>query len=233
MTFIYGATFGKMRLVGLRPGYRTFLKAQPHLQAAWEQAAENYRQSYRLATDAMRNTLADIQAADRDADTSFEAQLRKKVGSCVPVVAARHQLNGYLQQELYVLRDNLLGIRPTSKRPMMKSRYDLNRELLQIIIDRCHKAEVTFIPYVVPLHPLEENPYIPKEYADFKHWLGEVTQARGVPILNLEELVPAGEWGKPKAGHDYEHFTAAGHRRLAAKLAEAVLPSLSTCHTSE
>src|SRR5208282_3893437 len=133
-------------------------------------------------------------------------------------------LNATMQQSLFLLRNLLLGIKPTSKRPIIKGRYDMNREFLQMMIDRCEMAGVCFVPYIIPLNPLAENPYIPEEYKAFKDWLREIAEKRRLPFANLEDLVPSDEWGVFMGGPDFKHFKGSGHRRTAAKLREVFGP---------
>ncbi len=231
--FIYGACFDKMRNVDLRPGYQAFLTAKPGLQAAWKEAATAYQEKYPLAADKMLKTLADLQAAEQHDDNSFEGRLREKVAAWLPIVAARKELNGYLQLRLHLLRNTLLRIKPTSKRPVIRSRYEMNREFLQMMSDVCEEAGVQFITYVIPLNPLAENPYIEEEYLEFKDWLGSVAEARRVPFANLEDLVPPSDWGEFLGGPDFKHFKGNGHRLTAAKLVEEFGPVLIAPRDSE
>jgi hypothetical protein len=231
-TFIYGACFDKFRNVDLRPGYQTFLRASPDLQATWKRTAEGFREKYPKATDKMLQSLKDLDAV-QDTGDSFEVRLRKTMAACVPVVAARKDLNGEMQTTLFLLRNAVLRIKPTSKRPIINARYDMNREFLQMMIDLCHKAGVRFITYIIPLNPLAENPYIPHEYKEFKNWLGGVARARRIPFANLENLVPSNEWGEFMGGPDFKHFKGTGHRRTAAQLLEEFGPSLTAACARE
>jgi hypothetical protein len=217
--FIFGACFDKMRNLDLRPGYREFLWQKPGLQETWKRMAETYRQRYPHAAEKMLKTFDDLRASRTSTD-SFEDMLRDRLAEWLPLVAFRKELNGRAQQFLYEVRNELLRIKTSSKRPIIKSRYEMNQEFLQMMIDVCADSGVQFITYVVPLNPLAENPYVPAEYVQFKDWISQLAERRQVPFANLENAVPSQDWGIWFEGPDFKHFKGAGHRRTAAKLLE-------------
>jgi hypothetical protein len=223
--FIFGSCFDKFRNIDLRPGYRNFLRARPDLQAAWKRLAEERRADYPQAAAKMVQSLEEIQSEEKQlADDSVEGRLREAVASVVPVVAARKDLNAAVQLRLYNLRNQALGIKSSSKRPILQSRYDMNREFLRLTMDVLARSGVRFATYVIPLNPQAESPYVADEYAAFKVWLQEETARRKVPFANLENLVPDEEWGEWMGGPDFKHFKGAAHRRTAAKLIEQFGP---------
>ena len=224
--FIFGACFDKMRNLDLRPGYQQFLWAKPGLQESWKRTAEAYRQQYPLAAEKMLKSLEDLRAS-KSSNDAFEDKLRDRLADWVPLVASRKELNARAQRFLYDVRNKLFGIKTSSKRPLVKARYELNQEFLEMMIDVCSKAGVQFITYVVPLNPLAESPYVPEEYTEFKDWLSRLAETRRVPFANLENLVPSQDWGLWLGGPDFKHFKGAGHRRTAAKLLHEFGPSLT------
>jgi len=235
-SFIYGVCFDKFRNIDLRPGYMTFLQAKPHLVAAWKQTAEEYRVKYPLAADKMLQTLRDLHSEeehDRPANSVCEKALRDFVSTGIPIVAERKELNAFIQGRLYVFRNSLLGLKNTSKRPIIRTRYDMNRQFLELIIDVSKRAGVQFIAYIIPLNPLADNPYIPREYEEFKTWIEGLAIARSVPFANLENLVPTEEWGMFMGGPDFKHFKGAAHRRVASKLEQEFGSLLTSSANSE
>ena len=79
--------------------------------------------------------------------------------------------------------------------------------------------------------PQDENPYLADEYADFKRWLAEFAAARGVPFANLEDAVPAGDWGETEDGPDFKHFKGAGHRLTVEAILAQLGPALRRAAT--
>jgi hypothetical protein len=229
-SFIYGVCFDKFRNMDLRPGYIKFFLANPHLATVWKQVAEEQGERYPLAAEKMLKTFHDLHIEedhDRPMSGTCENRLRDLIGAGVPVVAERKYLNGFIQNRLYTLRNSLLGIKNTSKRPIIRARYDMNRQFLELMMDISKQAGVQFIAYIIPLNPCAENPYILQEYKEFKTWLEDLAAARRVPFANLENLVPTEEWGMWMGGPDFKHFKGAGHRRVATKLEEEFGPLLT------
>ena len=219
--FIYGVCFDKFRNLDLRPAYQEFLRKHP---AAWkleEDSARTLAAVYPLAADKILRSLGDIREAEKArADDALEARVRGLAEEVLPVAAARKDLNASVQMQMFLFRNWLLGIKPTSKRPVIQGRHELNRQFLQMMIDIAARHGVRTICYVIPLNPLAENPYIPEQYASFKEWLERICSEKGVPFANLENVVPSDEWGIFMGGPDFKHFKEAAHRRTAQAIVE-------------
>jgi hypothetical protein len=127
-------------------------------------------------------------------------------------------LNVTAQLALYHLRNRIFRIKPTSKRPVIESRYTANREFLDLMMDVSAANGVQFVTYVIPLNPNAENPYVAAEYEEFKRWLAAECDHRHVPFANLEGIVPFDDWGEFNSGPDFKHFRGAGHRITAEHL---------------
>src|SRR5258708_7775729 len=122
---------------------------------------------------------------------------------------------------LYEVRNFILGINNMPKRPIVPERYDTNREFLGLLADVAHENGVGVILYIVPFNPRADNPYVPQEYTAFKSWLAAFAQQKQIPLANLENVVPADDWGKFFGGPDFKHFKGEGHRKTAAALVSA------------
>src|SRR6266403_1435448 len=129
-----------------------------------------------------------------------------------PLVAVRKELNATVQLRLYEARNRLLNIKPTSKRPVIQARYDLNKEFLRMMAEVSKRNRVRLILYIIPLNPQAENPYVPEEYRQFKKWLETFCRGQNVPFANLEGIVPREDWGLFQGGPDFKHFKEEGHR---------------------
>ena len=227
--FIYGGCFDKFRNLDLRPEYQAFLKDRPALRSLWNDTAKEYVGRYPKAGKKMTKSLSEVEEVeegkDREQDT-VEALLRGFASRWLPVVSARNDLNANVQLQLFLLRNWLLDIKPTSKRPIIEGRYQMNREFLGMMADIARQGSVKLIMYVIPLNPLAENPYIPSQYADFKEWLERFCRERDVPFANLENAVPSEAWGEFMGGPDFKHFRGEGHRLTAAALLEHFSPEI-------
>ena len=222
--FIYGVCFDKFRNIDLRPEYQAFLKDRPALRSQWLETAKEYTGRYPRAGEKMIKSMSEVgEGKDLERDT-VEARLRNVASQWLPVVSARNDLNANVQLHLFLLRNWLLNIKPTSKRPIIEGRYHMNREFLGMMADIARQGGVKLVLYVIPLNPLAENPYIPEQYEGFKEWIERFCKERGVPFSNLENVVPSEAWGEFMGGPDFKHFRGEGHRLTAAALVERFGP---------
>jgi len=225
--FLYGNCFDKYRNVDLRPSFQAFLRGRPELQAAWHAAAIRGKDKYPAASEKMLGTLDSLISASASAvDDPLEQWLRKTSGAVVPIIADRKQLNAVSQQFLFQLRNWTLGIKNSSKRPVIRSRYELNQQFLELIMDECRAHGVEFVTYVIPLNPVAENPYVDSEYIAYKEWLAALCSTRKVAFANFENLVPTEEWGEWMGGPDFKHFKGPAHKRTAAAIVDRFGPGL-------
>jgi hypothetical protein len=226
-TFIYALCFDKMRFLDLRPGYMDFLRRHPEVQTEIIRVVKEYEGTYPLATAKLRTTLADLKEQTAEQENSLEHRLRVGVGRYVPLVGSRKELNVVLTYGvLYQARNTLLGIKNTTKRPIIQGRYDLNKQFLQMMIDVAQAHGVQFIFYINPLNPQAENPYVTSEYVAFKRWAESTAALRHVPFANLEDVVPKGAWGLFMGGPDFKHFAGEGHLRTAKAIADRFGPEI-------
>jgi hypothetical protein len=213
---IYGVCFDKMRNLDVRTSFQEFMRRRPELRAAWTEVASRYRDRYPRASEKLLGTLQSMRETENQtADESFEAKFRNALQAYVPLVAGRREINGYLYSRLYYLRNFLLNIKTSTVRPIIGARYELNQQLLEIIADEAAGHGVKFLPYVIPLNPRADTPYVESEYLAFKAWLSDFSQRHGSHYVNLENVVPANEWGLLHGEPDFKHFTARGHLRTA------------------
>lgn len=227
--FVYGNCFDKYRNVDLRPGYRKAMLAQPSVREAWQNTIDRYSLRYPAATEKMRGTLAAIEAtAEQQQDDTLEALLRESVATVIPVVAARKDLSAFSELQFYYARNAVFGIKPSTKRPVIPARYELNQQLMAMMLDVAKQAGVSVVTYVIPLNPLSDNPYIPAQYAAYKSWLEGLASANGVAYVNLESVVPPEDWGEFMGGPDFKHFRGPGHRIVAGELLKRFRPMFVT-----
>src|SRR5262249_5802852 len=76
--FIYGVCFDKFRNLDLRPGYQSFLKSQPQVQALWQATAMEFVHTYPMASEKMLKSLELLKVESVERDT-LEAKLRQFV----------------------------------------------------------------------------------------------------------------------------------------------------------
>lgn len=142
---------------------------------------------------------------------------------------ARPEIRGQIMLGLYVWRNSILGIKPTSKRKVIRGRYQDNLAALEAILASAASRNIKVLLYIAPLRSDVEIPYVDAEYRVFKADVEKLTHQYGATWANLENLVPAELWGSKEATSaeggqelDFMHFQAGGHQLLAARLAELV-----------
>jgi hypothetical protein len=161
-----------------------------------------------------------------------EKYLNNKLGNVWSVWEQRPKLRGDLLSALYLFRNWLFGINPSSTRRMIKGRYIMNIMALTAILESANEKEIDVLLYNVPLRNDVQTPYDLTEYSDFKLEIKTIAIKYKTIFVNLESLVPANFWGTKastnldgKREMDFMHFKAEGHRILATTL-EAVLKTI-------
>ncbi len=170
----------------------------------------------------MLSSLKGIESASLKAgDNNFEAQLRQRASGVLPLVAARTAINAQLFSSLFELRNWVLHIKASTKRPIIGARYDLNREFMDLLADEASARGIKLLPYVIPVNPTAETPYVESEYAAFKAWFAEYARGHALPSADLDDIVPPSEWGIRNGEPDFKHFKGAGHRVTAEAVVQA------------
>jgi hypothetical protein len=223
---LYGVCFDKFRNVDLRPSLAAFLGGNAALQDSWRSICHGRETRFPAACRKHEPSAEKPKPVEDSRQPDLEGRLRTLAGEASPLVVSRADLNAVVQMQVFLFRNWLLHITPTSKRPVIASRYRLNQELLELFIEVARDHGVTPMLYINPLNPQAENPYVPSEYEAFKVWLTAMAQGRKVPFANLEGAVPLEHWGEFMGGPDFKHFKGEGHRRTATALLEAFAPAL-------
>jgi lysophospholipase L1-like esterase len=137
----------------------------------------------------------------------------------------RPEIRGQLFTQLYLLRNNVFNINPTSKRKIIKNRYNDNTLALEEIYSAGNKSGIKIFSYILPIRNDVEPPYDLKEYEGFKTFLDSLNNSTNNILFNFESIVPAEYWGTKDATTfgdereiDFMHFQAAGHKILADSL---------------
>lgn len=222
--FVYGVCFDKFRNVDLRPGYQALLHGRPAFAARYREIAERHASTHPAASEKLLGSLAAPEAQKSAEAATVETRLRDAAASVLPVVAARRELNAIVQMELFELRNAVFRIKASSKRPILGARYELNKELLSLLLEVAREEGVRVALYVIPLNPRAETPYVAEQYEDFKRWLEALAHEKGVPFANLEGAVPAEDWGESGGEPDFKHFRAVGHEKTARAVVNAFEP---------
>lgn len=216
--------FDDTRESGLRPLIEAALEepavvASLEADATGRQILANYR----------KQASGDLAALDATVQQRSEETLNDWLEARSTLWRSRPAARGNLFNNLYIFRNQLLGIDAQSKRRVLPGRLALNLDAARSLLRAAREHKVETLLYIVPLRNDVATPYIASEYASFKQAIARLARDEGATLENLESLVPAELWGRKDATSldgeaelDFMHFQGGGH----ALLAEAVLPKL-------
>jgi hypothetical protein len=227
--FVYGLCFDKFRNVDVRGALLEFLRGRPAVQASLREACEGASTRFPMACSKVTATLDGLStargaSASERKDEDLESKIRAAAARAVPMVDSRKDLNVAAQMLAYSARNRALGIKSSTKRPIIRSRYELNQQLLELIVDVARRRDVRLALYIIPFNRIAENPYVPEEYESFKRWAEALAKSNGIAFANFETIVDARDWGLSNGEPDYKHFRAEGHARTAGAILEAFGP---------
>jgi hypothetical protein len=221
--------FDDLRETGIRSGLADALRDAPVREALEETSVGR-------GILEMNNDMAKPDAGAEDLDgvrntfqEASEGILNRWLERNSSVWAARPELRGRIFNGLYQLRNRAFGISAQTKRKVIQGRYAINMEALEAILDAAERAGIPVVLYIVPLRGDVERPYDEGEYSSFKREASKRAEAKGIALVNLEELVPGKYWGQMAdiqgsgSGYDFMHFQEQGHELLAEELEREVL----------
>lgn len=167
----------------------------------------------------------DLAALNETVQEYTESRLNNWLNQNSDLWNSRPEIRGQIFNQLYLLRNNVFNIKPTSVRKMIKSRYNDNTQALNEIYSTGKKSGMKIFSYILPIRNDVEIPYNMTEYNNFKLLLDSLNNSSNNILFNFESIVPAEFWGTKDATRfggekelDFMHFQAAGHKILADSL---------------
>ena len=134
----------------------------------------------------------------------------------------RGELRSSIFTNLYLFRNYIFQINPTSIRQMIPGNYLKNLEALKDLINISKINKMKIFIYTAPIRNDLKIPYEINEYTDFKNNLKNLSKEFDVKYKNFENIIPNSLWGKKISGEfgkedevDFMHFRAEGHDLLA------------------
>lgn len=137
--------------------------------------------------------------------------------------AQRANLQNAVLFDLYFARNALLGIKPTTVRKMIRPRYQRNMAALRSLLEYMRANGIPVLAYISPIRQNPVPPYDPVEYDAWKREVADLAHETGARLINLEKLVPDGQWGSYLGDEiDFMHFRGKGHQLLAEAVGAAL-----------
>jgi hypothetical protein len=140
----------------------------------------------------------------------------------------RQSMKGLFQYGVYQIRNRALGINSQTKRPVSQAQYAEKLTALKDIIAEANGAGIKVVLYTPAYRQDIPGPYVKAQYDALVADLKAMTVPGKVSFVDMTTAVPGPEWGMVEDSlfgfedYDFMHFTAEGHRRLAAGLIPAL-----------
>lgn len=225
---ILPVVFDDLRETGLRSGIASAI-ATPDVVATLRQT--DIGQQIIAQVGEQSQPEEEFRALRQTPQEVVEKTLNDLLEHKLPLWHLRPEIRGNLFNSLYLGRNWLFGIKPTSKRHLIQGPYKANLAALQAILTIARTENITVLLYIVPIRQDVELPYVAQEYAQFKLAVQRIAENTGSTFLNLEDIVPAALWGEKGSTTlqadtqeiDFMHFKAQGHALLADAIYQFVL----------
>lgn len=157
-----------------------------------------------------------------------EEALSAAVGRGWPLWADRPNMQSGLRYAAFALRNKAFGISAQTKRSIPGQIYGARMAELETFVSGLTGAGKQVLIYVPPYRSDIRGPYVAAQYDQFRTDLNALARRHGARYADLTTIVPGPEWGMIRddvfgfEDYDFMHFTAEGHRRLAAAVAGAL-----------
>lgn len=140
-----------------------------------------------------------------------------------PAWRDRSQVMARWELDVRHVRNGVLNIDASTKRPEIGNRTDRNMRAFDDILTVARKNDLPVVVYIVPLRWDPEPPYFLDRYEAWKQDVLARCRAAGVICLDLDRLVPDENWGSYKEQElDFMHFRSAGHILLGKAIGDAI-----------
>ena len=172
----------------------------------------------------------DLAGLNDTVQENIELILNEKLSEFWPIWAIRPSFRGQFLNFLYLSRNWIFGINPSTTRKMIPGRYAMNLQAFIEILDLAANNGINVLVYIVPLRNDVKIPYAPQQYRAFKSEIESITMQKGFYFSDFEDIVPSEYWGLKGSTTigggselDFMHFKAEGHRLLADSIYEQLL----------
>src|SRR5581483_4534525 len=151
---------------------------------------------------------------------AVENKFRRKVDA-VPWLGQRHFIKESFINTLYLSRVFMLGIKPSSPRPLGGAAYTISASCVTKIADLCKSNGIKLELFNAPQNP---KLVLYKTEADHQLYIRatrEFAAQRNIPYYDFENGIPTQYWGEWIDGPDPIHFGLGGHQAMAKLFLES------------
>jgi hypothetical protein len=221
-TIILPVVFDDLRETGIRSDLRRLFEVT--------QVTDSLQKSEigeLLLSSKNNNEIADNNALDGTQQLDVERYLNDFLANNWKVWSQRAQYRGNLFNDLYILRNWVFGITPSSVRKVIPGRYAMNMSALKAIVNSSKEKKIQILLYIPPLRNDVAIPYDHQKYKNFKSEVMAIASNEYTNFVDIDSIVPAEFWGLKAAttvgGNqelDFMHFKGTGHNLLANRIYE-------------
>ena len=162
-------------------------------------------------------------------EDSIQEIVEKKINyflnDCCNYESKKKIATNRIYHNLYLLRNYIFKINPSSERKIIPSFYQDNIESLKEIIKFSKKNSINLYFYIAPIRNDIKLPYNINEYNNFLDYSKKVSDANNVNFKSFEKIIPNNLWGtKPgtsvdrKVEVDFMHFQGPAHKILSTNI---------------
>lgn len=159
-----------------------------------------------------------------------ENNLNKNLEKIWPLWSMRSNLRGELFVSLYVLRNYIFRIDPSTTRKMLPGHYIKNFLAIEELMKVLNSKKIKTFVYIVPIRNDYKIPYKLDQYSKFKNDIEYLSKKNNIKFNNFESIIPNVLWGKKnsttignKPEIDFMHFTGNGHDILANNIYQEII----------
>lgn len=156
---------------------------------------------------------------------AIEQAWEDRLDQNIALFGHRKDLYSRFVAEYLTVRNSVLHIDTSTRRPIPEETYRTNLELIELMLAYARRNGIHAVLYMAPVRPLPSNPADPAEVRRFRTDLAGVCAKYGATFLDYTGLLPEAMWTNyPDAiagnggQRDYAHFTGRGHERMARQL---------------
>ena len=154
-----------------------------------------------------------------------EKKINSFLNACCDYESKKKYATNTIYHNLYLLRNYIFKINPSSERKIIPSFYQDNIESLNEIIKFSKENNIKLYFYIAPIRSDIKLPYNINEYNKFLDYSKKVSHTNNVNFKSFEKIIPNNLWGtKPgtsvdrKVEVDFMHFQGPAHKILSTNI---------------
>lgn len=218
---VFALVFDDLREHKIRLDIQTLLK-QKDLEAKFNTNSHRKKILKKISKNSITLKKYNTSVSFQD---KIEIKIVHKLNECCSYEKKKSIANSKIYHNLYLLRNSIFNINPTTERRIIPSIYEDNLESLDEIINISKKKNVDLYFYIAPIRNDFKIPYNLEDYNSFKKFIKAISNKNKINFVNFEKIIPNYLWGtKPgtnlgtKKEIDFMHFQGPAHKILSENI---------------